>query len=181
VIAVNPEGWVPGLRHVASPNADDRPEGATVTLAVIHSISVPPGCLSGDGVERLFTNRIVAGGHPEFDALASLRVSAHFFARRNGRIIQFVPVGRRAWHAGESMWNGRPRCNDWSIGIELEGGDRVPYTRVQYRSLIRLLRLLRRHLPIVEVVGHSDIAPTRKTDPGPFFDWSRVRRALLRR
>lgn len=163
-------------RQIASPNCDERPEGETVTLTVVHGISLPPGTFGGRGVEQLFTNRLVTTAHPSYASLAGLRVSAHFFVRRDGRLVQFVPCAKRAWHAGASSWKGRPRCNDYSVGIELEGADDTPYAGAQYTMLARLLKALARRYPIADVVGHSDIAPGRKTDPGPAFDWARLRR-----
>ena len=147
-----------------------------MSLAVIHGISLPPGVFGGDGVERLFTNMLDPQAHPYFASLATLRVSAHFFLRRNGTLVQFVACNRRAWHAGVSSWRGRERCNDFSIGIELEGEDTVPYAGAQYTRLAALLRALRRRYPLEAAVGHSDVAPGRKTDPGPAFDWDRLAR-----
>ena len=145
---------------------------------VVHAISLPPDSFGGPGVEQLFTNTLPAEAHPYYAGIASLRVSAHFFIRRDGSVIQFVPVHLRAWHAGVSSWRGRERCNDFSIGIELEGCDTLPFAAVQYRRLARLIARLRRRLPIEDIVGHADIAPGRKTDPGPHFDWGRLRAAL---
>jgi AmpD protein len=166
---------------VASPNHDERPADASISLVVVHGISLPPGRFRGDGIERLFTNRLDPLAHPYFATIAALRVSAHFLIRRDGRLVQFVPCTRRAWHAGESSWRGLSRCNDFSVGIELEGADDVPYDGRQYATLARLVRALRRRYPIEDVVGHSDIAPGRKTDPGPAFDWPRLRRLLAPR
>lgn len=168
------EGWLEGARRVPSPNRDARPEGEVVSLVVIHNISLPPGEFGGPGVEQLFTNRLDPGEHAYYAGIRDLRVSAHFFIRRDGELIQFVPCGQRAWHAGVSRWRGRERCNDFSVGIELEGTDELPYTDAQYRVLNALLGVLRGTYPIAGVAGHSDIAPGRKTDPGPHFDWSRV-------
>jgi AmpD protein len=174
-------GWLAGSRRVASPNCDARPPGAAVTLLVVHNISLPPGQFGGDGVERLFTNRLDPAAHPFYATIADLRVSAHFFIRRDGRLVQFVPCVLRAWHAGASRWRGRERCNDFSIGVELEGTDARPYTARQYQRLARLIRTLRRHFPLQDLAGHSDVAPGRKTDPGPAFDWSRLERLLASR
>lgn len=168
------EGWLEGARRVPSPNCDARPDGETVSLVVIHNISLPPGEFGGPGVEQLFTNRLDPHEHPYYAGIGDLRVSAHFFIRRDGELIQFVPCGLRAWHAGTSQWRGRERCNDFSVGIELEGTDEVHFTDAQYGVLNALLGLLRAAYPIAGVAGHSDIAPDRKTDPGPYFDWSRV-------
>ena len=172
---VDAEGWLSGVRRVASPNFDERPEGTAITLLVVHNISLPPGEFGGSGVEELFTNRLDPAAHPYYQGLCGLRVSSHLFVRRDGETIQFVACGRRAWHAGESRWRGRRRCNDFSIGIELEGADDVPFTGAQYHALARLTRTLQQAYPIADIVGHSDIAPRRKTDPGPLFDWPRYR------
>ena len=143
---------------------------------MIHNISLPPGQYGGDGVAELFTNRLNPEEHPYYRDIHQLRVSSHFFIRRDGELIQFVSCLKRAWHAGVSQWLGRERCNDFSIGIELEGDDYSPFEEAQYVALNQLLRALRAIYPITGVTGHSDIAPGRKTDPGPFFDWSRVQR-----
>lgn len=174
-------GWVFGARHVPSPNHDDRPAGTSVDLLVIHGISLPPGRFGGDCVERFFTNALRPDEHPFFRKISSMRVSAHLFLRRDGTLLQFVSLHRRAWHAGVSSFLGRERCNDYSIGIELEGTDTVAYTWRQYRRLAAVGRLLMRHFPEItpeRMVGHSDVAPGRKTDPGPVFDWQRFRAAL---
>jgi AmpD protein len=142
---------------------------------VVHGISLPPGRFGSSSIEALFTNRLDPAAHPYFATIAHLRVSAHFLIRRDGELLQFVPCAMRAWHAGASNWCGRERCNDFSIGIELEGADDVRYTGAQYRMLIRLARALAKRYPIVGLTGHSDIAPGRKTDPGPTFDWNAVR------
>lgn len=174
------DGLVAGARYLASPNCDERPRGAEVSLLVLHSISLPPGEFGGDAVERFFTNRLDPAAHPYFAGIAALRVSAHFFLRRDGELIQFVPVQRRAWHAGDSVWRGRARCNDYSIGVELEGGDDTEYSASQYRRLGALLRVLRGALPLRDVAAHSDVAPRRKTDPGARFDWARFYTDLAR-
>jgi AmpD protein len=173
---IGADGLLPGVRQVPSPNQDDRPPGETVRLLVIHAISLPPGEFGGDGIERLFTNRLDAGAHPYYRTLAGLRVSAHFLVRRDGEVIQFVPCHRRAWHAGVSCWLGRERCNDYSIGIELEGCDDLPFSDRQYAALAHLTRVLGRAYRLEDIVGHADIAPGRKTDPGRRFDWRRVDR-----
>ena len=170
---IGPDGIVAGARYVASPNCDERPRGEAVRLLVVHSISLPPGQFGGDSVERLFTNTLEESAHPYFAELRGLRVSAHFFVRRNGELVQFVPVGCRAWHAGESAWRGRSRCNDYSVGVELEGADDRPFESAQYLRLAELARLLQGALPLTDIAAHSDIAPARKTDPGPLFDWPR--------
>ncbi|MDP1614149.1 MAG: 1,6-anhydro-N-acetylmuramyl-L-alanine amidase AmpD [Sulfuritalea sp.] len=168
--------WWPRARRIPSPNFDERPQGALIELIVIHAISLPPDEFGSQGIIQLFTNQLDPQEHPYFREIQDLRVSAHFLVRRDGELIQFVPCARRAWHAGVSIWQGRENCNDFSIGIELEGCDRLPFEDAQYRALNRLLTQLRRRYPIDAVVGHSDIAPGRKTDPGPCFDWRRVRR-----
>ena len=164
-------GWLDGALQIPSPNCDDRPPGDEVSLLVIHSISLPPGEYGGPGVTSLFTNAIDPDRHPYFGPIASLRVSAHALIRRDGGLVQYVPFARRAWHAGVSSWQGRARCNDFSIGVELEGTDDTPFTEAQYATLNRLVDLLAVHYPITDIVAHSDIAPGRKTDPGRFFDW----------
>ena len=178
---VDAAGLVAGARFVASPNCDDRPAGTAITLLVVHGISLPPGKFGGDAVIRLFTNTLDCAAHPFYDGLRDARVSAHFLIRRDGETLQFVPCARRAWHAGASSWRGRNRCNDFSIGVELEGADTVPYADSQYGALARLVRVLRRAYPIEDVVGHADVAPGRKSDPGPAFDWPRLHAALARR
>lgn len=170
-------GWLAGVRRVPSPNQDARPAGLPVELVVVHAISLPPEVFQGDAVLALFTNRLDPAAHPYFAGIATLRVSAHFFIRRDGALIQCVGADARAWHAGVSCWHGRERCNDFSIGIELEGSDTQPFTPSQYEALLALLSALRQRYPLRAVVGHADIAPGRKTDPGPFFDWARLRRA----
>lgn len=175
------EGVLRTARQVRSPNCDQRPAGTEITLLVVHGISLPPGKFGGDAVERLFTNTLDCRADPAFAPLEDLRVSAHFLVRRAGLLIQFVPCDLRAWHAGASNWKGRQRCNDFSIGVELEGSDKVPYTKAQYSRLARLTRALRTRYPLADIAGHSDIAPGRKTDPGSSFDWSRFRRLLQER
>ncbi|MDP2826288.1 MAG: 1,6-anhydro-N-acetylmuramyl-L-alanine amidase AmpD [Sulfuritalea sp.] len=169
--------WWPQARRVPSPNFDERPENASIELIVIHAISLPPDEFGSQDIIRLFTNKLDPQEHPYFREIQDMRVSAHFLVRRDGELIQFVPCARRAWHAGVSTWRGRENCNDFSIGIELEGCDRLPFEDVQYRVLNRLLAELRHRYQIDAVVGHSDVAPGRKTDPGPCFDWHRIRGA----
>jgi AmpD protein len=169
-----PDGWLAPCRRLESPNQDERPAGEAVTLLVVHSISLPPGEYGGDAIERLFTNRLDAAAHPYFDTIAELEVSAHFLVRRDGELVQFVPTTRRAWHAGASSWRGRSRCNDFSIGVELEGTDDGPFEEAQYRALEELIARLRGALPLRDIAAHSDVAPGRKTDPGPGFAWDRV-------
>lgn len=180
-LTLDAQGVVAAARQVASPNCDRRPADDAVTLLVVHNISLPPGVFGGDAIVRLFTNTLDATAHPYFATLAGLRVSSHFLIRRDGELLQFVPCTRRAWHAGESAWRGRTRCNDFSIGIELEGTDTTPYEAAQYTTLARLSKLLLRHYPIADIAGHEDVAPGRKSDPGPAFDWARVRRLIVAR
>jgi N-acetyl-anhydromuramoyl-L-alanine amidase len=178
---LKPEGWVQGARRVLSPNRDERPAGVEICLLLVHAISLPPGEYGGDAIERLFTNRLDWSAHPYFEQIRGLEVSAHFLVRRDGATLQFVSIADRAWHAGRSAWRGRENCNDFSVGIELEGMDDLPYAEAQYRALGQLIVALRRGYPSLrraEVVGHSDIAPGRKTDPGPAFDWSLLEREL---
>lgn len=175
------KGWIDGVTCVPSPNADARPGGEEPSLIVVHGISLPPGEFGGPWIDRLFTNDLPIDAHAYFASIASLRVSAHALIRRDGRVTQYVPFTDRAWHAGESSWCGRACCNDYSIGIELEGVDDVPYTDAQYDRLVALVVALRRtyaSLREADVVGHEHIAPGRKTDPGPAFDWTRFRNAL---
>jgi len=174
-MTMDESGWIAGIRRIPSPNCDERPEGSMVELLVIHNISLPPGEFGGPGIVELFTNRLDPGAHPYYRELAGRKVSAHFLIRRDGELIQFVPCEKRAWHAGESNWRGRSRCNDFSLGIELEGTDDVPFEDAQYERLAGLARVLATDYPGIHSVGHSDIAPGRKTDPGPCFDWARYR------
>jgi AmpD protein len=152
--------------------------GLPVSLVVLHSISLPPGQYGGDAIERLFTNRLDWDAHPSFADIRGLQVSAHFLVRRQGRVLQFVSCDQRAWHAGVSLWRGRDNCNDWSIGIELEGLEGQAFEPVQYQALCRLMLALSRRYPLREAVGHEHIAPGRKADPGPGFDWLRLARGL---
>jgi AmpD protein len=169
------EGRLTRVRQLASPNQDQRPIGVPVSLLVIHNISLPPGEFGGPAVVDLFLNRLDHSTHPYYEGLRELEVSSHFLIRRDGDLIQFVPCERRAWHAGASRWNRRERCNDFSIGIELEGSDDLAFTDAQYTGLAQLTREIQGRYPIEDIVGHSDIAPGRKTDPGPLFDWARYR------
>ena len=171
-------GWLRSARQVRSPNIDERPPGEAVTLAVVHAISLPPEEFDGDAVERFFTNCLDCNAHPYFAQLRELHVSAHLFIRRDGEVVQFAPFAARAWHAGVSRWRGRERCNDFSVGIELEGSDQQPFTDVQYQRLAQCLAELVTRLPIADIAAHADIAPGRKTDPGPHFDWARLQREL---
>ena len=178
---VDRAGIVRAAAQIASPNCDARPAGARISLIVIHGISLPPAEFGGPWIVELFTNRLKPSAHPYFAKIADKRVSAHFLIRRDGSLAQFVPCTMRAWHAGVSVWRGREQCNDYSIGVELEGTDDVPYADAQYAMLAALTRALRRRYRIRDVAGHSDIAPGRKTDPGPAFDWKRYRRLTLPR
>ena len=178
---VDRAGSIRAARQIPSPNCDARPDDPAISLLVVHNISLPPRKFGGHGIIELFTNRLDPAGHPYYARIAKLRVSAHFLIRRDGTLIQFVPCALRAWHAGVSSWRGRKGCNDFSIGVELEGTDELPYESAQYATLARLTRALRRRYPIAEVVGHKDIAPGRKTDPGPAFDWARYRKSTAGR
>ena len=180
-LAIDARGHATTARQVRSPNHDARPPGTDIELVVVHGISLPPGKFGGDGIVRLFTNRLDPRADPYYASIAAMRVSAHFLVRRDGELVQFVSCLDRAWHAGASSWKGRERCNDFSIGIELEGTDDLPYQAAQYTMLARLLRALRRTYPIIDEAGHSDIAPGRKSDPGPAFDWARLSRLLTPR
>lgn len=168
------DGWLKGVTWLPSPNFGERPVGE-VSLVVVHNISLPPDEFGGDWVEAFFLNRLDPQAHPYFATIANVQVSAHFYVRRDGRITQFVGCDQRAWHAGNSQWCGRDNCNDYSVGIELEGSDTLPFTPAQYGALWGLIEALRQRYPIVAMAGHSDIAPGRKTDPGPYFDWTAVR------
>lgn len=172
---INALGIADAARFIASPNFDARPLDASINLIVIHNISLPPDEFGGEGVIALFTNTLDPKAHPYYASIADLKVSSHFFMRRDGELIQFVACTQRAWHAGASCWRDRERCNDFSIGIELEGSDTTPFTPVQYARLLDLIPALQKAYPILDIVGHSDIAPGRKTDPGPYFDWSRIK------
>ena len=171
-------GVIEGVHNVPSPNCDERPAGSVIDLLVIHYISLPPGEFGGPGIIEHFTNRLDPRAHSFYDSIAGAKVSAHFLIRRDGGLIQFVPCAKRAWHAGESSWKGRTRCNDFSIGIEMEGTGEVPFTAAQYRRLAALTRMLQGRYPIRDIAGHADVAPGRKTDPGPNFDWARYRGML---
>ncbi len=169
-------GLLESARQVYSPNCDERSEGEQISLLVIHNISLPPAEYGGCWIDALFTNTLDPDAHPYFQTIAGQRVSAHLLVRRDGEVVQYVPFHRRAWHAGRSCFQGRVGCNDFSIGIELEGCDEQPYEDVQYQHLITLTRSLMVSYPAImpeRIVGHSDIAPGRKTDPGPAFDWKR--------
>lgn len=179
MMRIDAQGLLVGGKYIPSPNCDDRP-AAPIELLVIHNISLPPGEYGGDGVQRLFANTLDVAAHPYYQTIAGLKVSAHFLVYRDGRVVQFVSCLKRAWHAGESRWQDRPRCNDYSIGIELEGTDTAPFTDTQYAALHHLTVALREAYPICGIAGHSDIAPQRKTDPGPCFDWVRYLSGLCK-
>lgn len=175
-------GLLGGARQVPSPNCDARPPATVIDLVIVHGISLPPGEFGGPWIERLFTNRLDAAAHPAFAEITSLRVSSHLLIGRDGTVVQYVPFQMRAWHAGASSFAGRERCNDFSIGIELEGTDDQPYEPQQYRTLAAVLQAVMAAYPHVtreRIVGHSDVAPGRKTDPGPAFDWQQLH-ALIR-
>lgn len=174
------DGWLNNVTHIPSPHHDDRPEGEEPSLLVIHNISLPPGQFGGPYINQLFTGTLNPEEHPFFDEIKHLRVSAHCLIRRDGEIIQYVPFNKRAWHAGQSNYQGREKCNDFSIGIELEGTDYEAFTEAQYIALAKLTKLLITEFPQIEqnITGHSDIAPHRKTDPGPYFDWLHYKNTL---
>ena len=177
-------GLLRGATQLASPNCDARPPGILPELIVVHGISLPPGEFGGPWIDRLFRNALDPSAHPAFAELEGLRVSSHLLIRRDGEVIQYVRLDCRAWHAGRSRFAGRDNCNDFSVGIELEGADDQPYATAQYQRLCATIKALRRGIPSLAkapVVGHSDIAPGRKTDPGPAFDWLRLERLLARR
>ncbi|THB71394.1 MAG: 1,6-anhydro-N-acetylmuramyl-L-alanine amidase AmpD [Gammaproteobacteria bacterium] len=170
-------GWIEGVGHEPSPNCSPRPANSEIELIVIHNISLPPQQYEGCWITDLFLNRLDPEAHPYFQEIAHLEVSAHLLIRREGAIIQYVPFNMAAWHAGQSSFNGKERCNEFSIGIELEGSDFDQFTEKQYETLINITNLLISHYPCIKkgnITGHSDIAPGRKTDPGPYFDWERV-------
>jgi len=171
-------GWLREARRCPSPNFGPRPAGASIDLIVLHSISLPPGQYGGPEVEQLFTNRLDWDAHPYFQQIRGVEVSTHFFIRRNGELVQFVDADARAWHAGASCWRGRHNCNDDSVGIELEGLEGDTFEPAQYQALARLCRHLAQRYPIEHVAGHEHIAPGRKLDPGPGFDWAYLQQAL---
>jgi N-acetyl-anhydromuramoyl-L-alanine amidase len=178
---IDAEGWLAAAERRPSPNQDARPPETAIDLLVIHNISLPPGEFGGDWIDDLFHNRLDPNAHPYFAPIAAVRVSAHLLIRRDGQLIQYVPCERRAWHAGVSSFQGRERCNDYSIGIELEGTDDTSFTEAQYIRLAACTRQIRQRYPTISaerIVGHADIAPDRKTDPGPAFDWARYRRDI---
>jgi len=178
------DGWLEGVVHRPSPNQDARPDPTDVSLLVIHGISLPPGEFGGPWIDALFANRLDLGAHPYFARLAGLTVSAHVLIRRDGEVVQYVPFHARAWHAGDSCFADRARCNDYSVGIELEGADELQYTAPQYDALAAVTRAVMAAYPAItaeRIAGHCDIAPGRKTDPGPAFDWPRFRTSIAER
>ncbi len=177
-LVIDAAGYASIARQVRSPNVDARPQGTALSLIVVHGISLPPGQFGGDAIEQLFTNTLDTRAHPYYASLEGLRVSSHFLVRRDGELLQFASCADRAWHAGASRWKGRERCNDFSVGIELEGTDTTPYTGAQYAMLGRLCRALATRYGALDIAGHEDIAPGRKTDPGPSFDWARLARRV---
>jgi AmpD protein len=182
IVIVDPTtGWLEGVRRVESPNSDERPPGMDLDLIVVHGISLPPGRYGEGWIDRFFCNELPAAADPYFATIADMKVSAHVLVGRDGALTQYVSFHRRAWHAGRSSYSGRTACNDFSVGIELEGTDDSPYTRAQYESLAAVVRALRSAYPSLrgaDIVGHSDIAPGRKSDPGAAFDWSALRDLL---
>ena len=172
------KGWYRFAKHVPSPNFEPRPMGVQTDLLVLHSISLPPGQFSGDAIEQFFTNTLDHDSHPYYEQLRGVKVSAHFFIRRGGELIQFVSCDQRAWHAGVSTHAGRTNCNDFSIGIELEGLEGDTFETAQYIALAKLATHIGQRYPIAHIAGHEHVAPGRKIDPGPGFDWSTLRRAL---
>ncbi|AKH68915.1 negative regulator of beta-lactamase expression [Spongiibacter sp. IMCC21906] len=179
--SIDDQGWLWPAEHCHSPNCSDRPEGVEVDLLVIHNISLPAGEFGGGNVQRLFCNTLDCASHPGFSDLDGLCVSSHLFIDRRGGVTQFVSFDKRAWHAGLSQFEGRDNCNDFSVGIELEGSDNIPYTQQQYEQLLLVTKTLQCYYPGISasrITGHSDIAPGRKTDPGPAFDWAYYKNAL---
>lgn len=175
---IDKEGWCLQANRLVSPNQNDRPANQEIDLLVIHNISLPPGQFGSNCIADLFLNRLDCDAHPFFDQLRSLKVSSHFFIRRDGSLFQFVSADKRAWHAGVSSFAGREGCNDFSIGIELEGTDFVSFESAQYDTLVSLTAALSQHYPLKTIAGHQHIAPVRKTDPGPFFDWAHFKKKL---
>jgi AmpD protein len=181
VFSIDSDGWCEQARKVPSPHHNERASVDDISLLVVHGISLPPGEFGGPWIDDLFLGRLDPTAHPYFTSIHQLRVSAHCLIRRDGELVQYVPFGARAWHAGISSWEGREACNDFSIGIELEGTDEQPYSDAQYEVLSGLSRTISRHYPAItaqRIVGHCDIAPGRKTDPGDSFEWQRYRQML---
>ena len=178
---IDHDGWLANVERVVSPNFDARPDDSAIRLVVIHGISLPPGKYGGPYIREFFCNRLDPRAHDYFTEICNLRVSAHCLIERDGHLVQFVSFDQRAWHAGQSEWRGETACNDFSIGIELEGSDDEAYTEAQYLSLAKLIGTLRQRYPSIDadaITGHSDIAPGRKTDPGPAFDWEKLGRLV---
>ena len=180
---ITDDGWLQSssskVAHILSPNCDERPDMSDISLIVVHGISLPPNEFGGHYIEQLFCNQLNHDEHDYFSQLKGLHVSSHLLIRRNGEIIQFVPFTQRAWHAGTSHWQQREQCNDFAVGIELEGADHIAYDDVQYEQLNNILKILKSKYPSIgsdAVVGHNDIAPGRKTDPGDAFEWHRVKK-----
>ena len=171
---IDEAGFASDAMQIASPNHDARPDGSKISLIVIHNISLPPQQYGGNGIIELFTNQLEPSENPYYAQIHTLKVSSHFLIRRNGELVQFVSCLERAWHAGASSWKGVERCNDFSIGIELEGSDFDAFENPQYQTLKKLVNTLKKTYNIDEIVSHSDIAPGRKTDPGPYFDWAKL-------
>jgi N-acetyl-anhydromuramoyl-L-alanine amidase len=176
IFHIGGDGWCDEAMRVPSPNFDARPDGVLPELLIVHNFSLPPGQFGGAYIAELFTNCLDCDAHPYFERLRDLRVSSHFLIRRDGVLMQFVSANDRAWHAGVSVFEGRERCNDFSIGVELEGSDFEPFTAIQYQQLAALTRGLQLRYPLAHVTGHEHVAPGRKTDPGPFFDWPAYRK-----
>jgi len=180
-LRIDNAGWLQSVDVFKSPNFDSRPDDSSIRLVVVHGISLPPGDYGGGHIQEFFCNKLDAGLHPYFKTICDMRVSAHCLIERDGNIVQFVSFRDRAWHAGESQWRGETGCNNFSVGIELEGCDEQVYGEAQYLSLARLIRALRMVYPQIDadaITGHSDIAPGRKTDPGPAFDWGKLAQCL---
>jgi len=175
---IEADGWLSAAHSCISPNYDERPPHVYPRILVVHAISLPPDHFGGRDIDALFTNTLNPAAHPYYENISHLNVSAHFLIRRDGELMQFVSTAHRAWHAGVSSWNGIEKCNDFSIGVELEGCDTLPFEKLQYPILVQLTRALWRHYPFEEIVGHEHIAPGRKTDPGPYFDWDYYRKLL---
>jgi AmpD protein len=174
IFKIDEDGFLTHVKKIDSPNYDSRPLNQTISLIIIHSISLPPNKFGNSHIEDFFTNKLEINQHPYFKKIKHLKVSSHFLIKRKGELIQFVSCLKKAWHAGESVWKNKKNCNDFSIGIELEGSDIIKYEDIQYKVLLKLLKSLRMKYPVTDIVGHSDIAPGRKTDPGHFFDWNLI-------
>jgi N-acetyl-anhydromuramoyl-L-alanine amidase len=176
---INQKGYLLKAKQVASPNFDARPNNSLIDMIVVHNISLPPNQYGGNGIVELFTNTLNPDEHPYYAEIYTRKVSSHFLIRRDGELIQFVSCLQRAWHAGVSSWQGRERCNDFSVGIELEGCDTAAFEKLQYKTLKQLIKTLMKTYPIQHIVGHDAIAPGRKTDPGPYFDWQQINHLIV--